>query len=265
MTTPGPEPTTPNIARTYDHLLGGTENFAVDRAFAAELVARFPGTLDVVSANREFLAYGVQRALEGGVRQFLDVGSGLPTGGNTHQIAAEAGEGPVRVVYVDNDEVAVAHSAELVAGLPNVHAIMGDAADPAGVLAAAEALPEAGRLNLAAPVAVIMCCVLHFVARPVAEVLADYLAALAPGSILIMTHGTGDGEMLARTARQYREAGLPAHVRSPAELTEALAGWHVRAPGLARVEDVTAAAAGIADIEAAPGWLAAVIADKPFT
>lgn len=257
------EPTVANIARTYDYMLGGKEHFAVDRAFADRLIAQFPGTLDVIKGNREFLAYAVHAVTEEGIRQFLDIGSGLPTTGNTHQIAREATGEPLAVVYVDNDPVVVEHASRLVAGLPWVHALEGDAADPAAILAAATSLP-AGALDPARPIAVIMCCVLHFVARPPGEILPEYLAALAPGSVLIMTHGTGDPESIATAERHYRGSGMAGFYGRPAaELEAALAGWDVRPPGLARVEMMTAGGAG-GEGEAPRGWLAAVIADKPM-
>ncbi len=154
------DPTVPNVARIYDALLGGKDNFAADREAARKLLDAVPGAARAARDNRRFLGRAVwYLAGEAGIRQFLDIGTGLPTQGNVHEIA-RAAYSPCRVVYVDYDPVVAVHAAALLADSPNVAAAQGDLRDPAHLLA----LPEVRALiDFGQPVAILMAAVLHFI------------------------------------------------------------------------------------------------------
>ena len=180
-----------NIARVYDYWLGGSHNFRADQDAARTLIAVEPNTRAIIRANRAFLGRAVRfLAAEAGIRQFLDIGSGIPTEQNVHQIAQKAAPGS-RVVYVDNDEVAVAHSRLLLEEDPDATIIQADLREPAKILAD----PETQLLvDFTQPVALLLVAVLHFVpdsAGP-AQILATLGQALMPGSYLVICHSCRD-------------------------------------------------------------------------
>ena len=180
-----------NIARVYDYWLGGSHNFRADQDAARTLIAVEPNTRAIIRANRAFLGRAVRfLAAEAGIRQFLDIGSGIPTEQNVHQIAQKAAPGS-RVVYVDNDEVAVAHSRLLLEEDPDATIILADLREPAKILAD----PETQLLiDFTQPVALLLVAVLHFVpdsAGP-AQILATLGQALMPGSYLVICHSCRD-------------------------------------------------------------------------
>lgn len=260
--TPPPDldATVPNVARMHEYLRGGTDHFPADAERAGEILAEFPAARAIIEANREFSAYGVEVAAAAGIGQYLDVGSGLPTPGSTHHVAARSAGPLARVVYVDLDPEVVTHSAVILGDTTGVAVLELDAADVAGILAAAtDPARGTARLDLTRPICVIMTCVLHFVGRPPAEVMRDYLDALAPGSMLIVTHGTGDGAACTEAGAMYR-------IRPAAELEAAFAGWDLAPPGLARVEYFAHGGEvhdSVAEATGAPCYLGAVIATKP--
>jgi len=180
-----------NIARVYDYWLGGSHNFRADQDAARTLIAVEPNTRAIIRANRAFLGRAVRfLAAEAGIRQFLDIGSGIPTAQNVHQIAQEAAPGS-RVVYVDNDEVAVAHSRLILEADPDATIIQADLREPAKILAD----PETQLLiDFTQPVALLLVAVLHFIpdsAGPV-DILATLRQALVPGSYLVICHSCRD-------------------------------------------------------------------------
>jgi hypothetical protein len=179
-----------NIARVYDWWLGGAHNFRADRDAARELAAIAPNIRAVARANRAFLGRAVRHLAAAGIRQFLDIGSGIPANQNVHQIARAAAPGS-RVVYVDNDDDVVAHSKLMLDGDPGATVIQADLGDPGAILAH----PEARRLiDFTQPVGLMLVAVLHFIpgsARP-GEILAAFRAALAPGSYLALSHACYD-------------------------------------------------------------------------
>lgn len=208
----------PNIARVYDALLGGKDNYAADRAEAARLLALYPDLRQKARENRLFLATAVRwLAAECGIRQYLDLGSGLPTdGSNTHQVV-HAVSPACRVAYVDIDPVAVAHADALLAKSERVQAVRGDLADPAAVLAEEKVRRV---IDLGEPVAVILAMVLHFFdAETAGQIVAGYTAAVAPGSYLVISAGSGDERTGGLLAREYKAGTL--HNHSP----EQIAGW----------------------------------------
>lgn len=259
-TSNGHRPARPTLAGMVDHLLGGADHSATDRAFAARIAEVFPAAGELLKANREFLAYAVGAALERGVRQFLDVGAGLPTCGNTHQVARILGGG-ARVVYADLDPLTVERGRELLADAPDAVMVRADVTDPAAVLAAARP-----HLDLTRPVAVVMTMMLHYVPHVPAEVFRDYLEAVAPGSMLVVSHAMGAPATVERAAAVYRSAGFTFRGASRHQLEDAFAGWELDAPGVARVEHFTAAgelAEARAEGVEGVGYLGAVIGTKP--
>ncbi|WP_235490907.1 SAM-dependent methyltransferase, partial [Frankia sp. AvcI1] len=183
----------PNIARIYDYLLGGAHNFAVDRDAAAKLTQAWPQIQQAARVNRAFLGEAV-RYLAGpaGIRQFLDIGSGMPTMGNVHEVAY--GVAPdARVAYVDNDPVAVANSQILLARTPAAVAIEGDLHRPEEILQHPDVT---GLLDLSQPVGLLLVAILHFFdddAHP-ERLIGALRDALPAGSYLVLTHATGDGQ-----------------------------------------------------------------------
>jgi hypothetical protein len=207
-----------NIARVYDALLGGKDNYAADRAEAARLLALYPDLRQKARENRLFLAAAARwLAAECGIRQYLDLGSGLPAdGSNTHQVV-HAVSPACGVAYVDIDPVAVAHADALLAKSKRVQAVRGDLADPAAILAEEKVRRV---IDLSEPVTVILAMVLHFFdAETAAQIVAGYMAAVAPGSYLVISAGSGDKWTGGLLAREYKAGALYNH--SP----ERIAGW----------------------------------------
>ena len=210
----------PNVARMYDYWLGGKDNFAADRAAAVESAAAIPQLPLLARENRAFLGRAVRFCVGAGVTQFLDIGSGLPTADNTHEVAQRAAPG-ARTVYVDIDPVVVSHARALLA-TPLTRAVRGDLTRPGEVLAAAEGT---GLVDFARPVAVLLGAVLHHVpdeADP-AGCVAAYRDAVAPGSCLVISHaqlapGHVDGtEPISEAGPGHRRVppGRPAGQRHP--------------------------------------------------
>jgi hypothetical protein len=197
----------PNIARGYDFLLGGKDNYAADRAEAERLMEVFPLLPLRARQNRLFLARAVTWLAGQGIRQFIDIGCGLPTATNTHQIA-QAAHPDCRVAYVDRDPVVISHARALLSG-PGVIALPGDLADPNAILAD----PALVRLiTLAEPVAVIVAMVLHFFNAATAQSIAATLVrALAAGSYVVISVGSGDEQTGGRLAREYQAGRLYNH------------------------------------------------------
>ncbi len=177
----------PNAARVYDYMLGGAANFAQDRAFAERLLETMPEARSAARLNRAFLRRAVRYCVEEGIRQFVDIGSGIPTGGNVHEIAQRI-DPSCRVLYVDNEPVAVTHSELMLQDNDRTGTVHGDLVDPDSILDAAQ---TRRLIDFAEPVALLMVAVLHFVpdsANPQAAV-ERYKAAMAPGSLLVLSHG----------------------------------------------------------------------------
>ena len=223
-----------NIARVYDYWLGGSHNFRADQDAARTLIAVEPNTRAIIRANRAFLGRAVRfLAAEAGIRQFLDIGSGIPTEQNVHEVAQHAAPGS-RVVYVDNDEVAVAHSRLLLEADPDATIIQADLREPGKILAD----PETQLLiDFSQPVALLLVAVLHFVpdsAGP-AQILATLREALAPGSYLVICHSCRDARPdladPAATVYGSRVAGELC-LRSRDQIASLFDGFSLVHPGL---------------------------------
>jgi SAM-dependent methyltransferase len=236
---PALDPTVPNVARMYDYMLGGKENYASDRDAVARLIEMAPAVPRFARLNREFLHRAVGFVAGRGITQFLDVGSGLPTQESVHEVARIVSPS-ARTVYVDNDPVVGAHSRALLGGAPGVDFVPGDVRDPAGMLADPEIT---GLLDFSQPVCVLLVAILHFVtdAEDPAGVVAAFRDALAPGSYLIMSHGTAHGappQLAARSgeaSRVYDNATSRITYRDPGQVSGFLTGFSLVDPGLVHI------------------------------
>jgi hypothetical protein len=216
----------PSIARVYDYYLGGSHNFAADRAFADAVLAATPEVRTIALGNRAFLRRAVRYLSGQGVRQFIDLGSGIPTAGNVHEVLRDRAPGS-KVVYVDLDPVAVAHSRAILDGVPDAAVVAGDLRRPAEVLAN-PALR--GVVDFREPVAIMLVAVLHFVTpeEHPEDIVAGYAAAAVPGSYTVISHaGPVTGRALSddekKSYEAYRRSPTPVVLRSAPEV-EALFG-----------------------------------------
>ena len=204
----------PSMARTYDFLLGGAHNFAVDRELAVHVARVMPDARSAARVNRAFLGRAVRFMTDRGIRQFLDIGSGIPTVANVHEVAQGA-DPESRVVYVDKDPIAVAHSELMLAANDRATIVHADMRDPDSILDHPE---TRALLDFDQPVGLLMLMMLHWV--PDADdpwgLVARYRDALAPGSFLAISHVTADGqdESLAEVTDLIEES------RSADQLTE---------------------------------------------
>jgi hypothetical protein len=222
----------PSAARVYDYYLGGSHNFAVDREMARLAVGLWPDLPQIMQANRAFLRRAVRYLASQGITQFLDIGSGIPTVGNVHEVA-QAAAPDARVVYVDIDPVAVAHSRAILAGDDRTDVVHADLRDVESVLGDSR---TARLLDLSRPVGVLMVALLHFVppeANP-AGLLARYRAAMAPGSYLVVSHATHEGQPdeAGEHTALYQRTGTPMTMRSRAEVDGLFDGFDLVAPGV---------------------------------
>jgi S-adenosyl methyltransferase len=227
----------PSPARIYDYHLGGSHNFAADRRAAEEIVAVMPDLPDLMRANRRFLRRAVRFCAQAGVDQFLDLGSGIPTVGNVHEIAQEANP-RARVVYVDVDPVAVTISRTLLADNPNAGVVQADMRRPDQVLAA----PGLRRLlDLDRPVAVLAVAVMHFVPDrdDPAGILAAYRDATCPGSYLALSHGEAEPRVVGvdEAADMYSRDVAPVTLRTRPQVAALFAGYDLVPPGLVSVTE----------------------------
>ena len=230
-------PNVPNPARVYDALLGGKDNFAADRAVAAKLAAAKPAVRHNVRANRAFLGRVVRYlAAEAGIRQFLDLGTGLPSLDNTHEVAQRVAL-KSRVVYVDNDPIVIAHARAMLISSPEgaTAYLNADIRDPESILEQA-----AETIDLDRPVAVILLGVLYMIPdadEPYGKV-ASYVDAVAPGSYLAISHPASDvdAEEAAEAARRY-DNSLPTTQtnRSRAQVTKFFDGLELVEPGVVQL------------------------------
>ena len=217
----------PNTARIHDYLLGGKDNFAADREEAERLLRVCPLLPARARENRLFQARAVNWIAGQGIRQFADIGPGLPTAQNTHQ-AAQAVDPACRVAYVDHDPVVVSHASALMSA-SGVTAIQADLRDPAAILSH----PGAARvIRLGEPLCLILGMVLHFFeAQAVSEIMKTIVRSLAPGSYVVITVGSGDGQTGALLAREYTAAELYNH--APGQVARFFDGLELVGPGLA--------------------------------
>ncbi|HEV3068163.1 MAG TPA: SAM-dependent methyltransferase [Streptosporangiaceae bacterium] len=235
----GLDVTTPNIARMYDYMLDGKDNFAADRDAADQLIAMMPQLPLVARANRAFLRRAVRiLATEYGIRQFIDIGTGLPTMGNVHEVARQAAP-DTRVVYVDNDPVVCCHGRALLsAGATQI--IQADLRHPEEILG--HPLTR-DLIDFDEPFALMFMSVLHFVPDqddPQA-VIARFRAAMAPGSFLVISHGTletrPDDPRAQLSAEVYSQSSAPLALRSLESVRRLFDGFDLVEPGLVWISE----------------------------
>ena len=247
-------PTVPNSARMYDYYLGGKDNFPVDREAAEKAVAAMPVIPVLARANRAFLVDSVGKMAAAGIRQYLDVGSGLPTSPNVHEVARKTVP-DARVVYVDYDPVVVLHS-EAKRRVPGTAAVRGDVRSPEAIFAS----PEVEELiDFDQPCGLLMMSVLHFVGGDITTLLARYTDRLAPGSYLALSHGVTDGaDQSGVTGVQevYEASPTDPAIRSTAAIRELFTGFELLPPGLTDVRTFTDPTFAYAPDIPAPGiWM----------
>ncbi|MGS2646886.1 SAM-dependent methyltransferase [Streptosporangium sp. G12] len=238
MDIPGVDLTVPSAARIYDYLLGGKDHFALDREAADMVLQSVPNARENARANRAFLSRAVRTLVDAGVRQFLDIGAGLPTQENVHQVAQRAAPSS-RVVYVDNDPVVLVHARALLADNPGTVVVPADIRDPAALLRHPTVHDY---LDFTQPVGVLLLAVLHFIPddEEAAGIIAEIRRPLVSGSYVAISHGhpgelTGDlakkGQELYGRTRQGAVVG-----RTRADMAAWLEGLELLAPGIVPVQ-----------------------------
>ena len=222
------DPNKPSIARVYDYLLNGKDNFAADREMAERLLAVAPLTAEVTRENRQFLARAVTWAADQGISQFIDLGCGMPTVPNTHQ-TAQAVTAAARVAYVDHDPVVLTHLRALAAkGNPGVTVVGTDVRETDATLGAI-----AAGIDMAAPVCLLMGFLLHFYAPGAArDLVAGYVAALAPGSYVVLSAGRADDEGAKAGFGAYSSGGTKAYNHSVADFASFFGPLELVPPGV---------------------------------
>lgn len=232
----------PSAARLYDYYLGGNHNYPVDRQFATEVMALCPWLPAAARYNRAFLRHAVQYMIrEGGVRQFLDIGSGVPTVSNVHEVAHEI-DPTIRVVYVDNDNEAIATAQRMLAAVPTATSIYGDAQLPETILQA----PQTRELiDFTQPVGLLMLALLHFIpdSKDPKGLTRQYLDVLPTGSYFAASHATEENmapenqEEMRALDRRYGDTANPSTLRTKAQFETFFHGWKFVPPGITYAAD----------------------------
>jgi len=234
----GIDPSVPSPARMYDYYLGGKDNYAADREAAEKALSAVPHGRQIARANRDFLCRAMVLMAGHGIRQFIDLGTGIPTSPNVHELARRA-QPDARVLYVDNDRVVTVHNLALLAKDDGIMAVNGDIRDPGGIIAS----PERQELiDLHQPVGVLCVAVLHFITETDGPygIVETFKQAMAPGSFLALSHITSDGtgpDVIAAVQEAYAKASAPAVFRTRGEIQRFFDGLDMECPGLT---DVTA-------------------------
>lgn len=256
-------PDIPSTARLYDYYLGGKDNFPVDRELAERVLAVVPGVREAARANRAFLQRAVRYLVaEAGIRQIVDVGTGLPTVGNVHEVAQQVEPG-CRVVYVDHDPVVMAHALDLLHGTTNTAFIKHDLREPGEILADGE-LREA--IDFGRPVAILLVAILHFISdeeRP-RSIVEQLLEPFPAGSFLAISHATLDGRPeLGSHTDLYDKATSRFYPRSRDELERLLGGLDAVEPGLVWIPQWHPSPGTDTDLEPEKSLGYAAVARKP--
>jgi SAM-dependent methyltransferase len=225
----------PHPARMYDYYLGGKDNFAADREAADKVLAVLPEGRDMAVQNRAFLRRAVRYLARAGIRQFLDIGAGLPTQGNVHEVAAETA-GNTRVVYVDNDPIVLAHARALLAECGHAWVIQADLREPESILTDPVVRDV---IDFSQPVAILLVAVLQFIrdSEDPGGIVARLREAMGPGSYLVISHGTQDfnPELAQRAVSFYEQATAPFVLRHYAEIKSFFGDLELAEPGLVQL------------------------------
>jgi S-adenosyl methyltransferase len=256
-------PDIPSAARVYDYLLGGKDNYPADRAVAESMIAQLPNVRQAVKWNRAFLRRVVRHLVgAAGIRQIVDIGAGLPSVGNTHEIALDASP-EAKVVYVDHDPVVLAHARNMLHGVPNTAIIEQDLLKPDEILAD----PALRNLiDFSQPAAFLFLSILHFVpdeADP-AGIIAGLLEPFPAGSHVAISHATPDTVPAVNDVeRVFDEATEQAHVRSRAAIGGLVAGMEILQPGLVWPPEWRPDPGDEVPANAAESYYCVVVARKP--
>lgn len=228
----------PDVGRMYDFYLDGKDNFEADRVAAGRVVERLPFIKTTARDNRRFLGRAVTAAAQAGIRQFIDIGSGLPTQENTHEVAHRVDEG-IKVAYIDRSPTVVSHAKNILAQGGNQRSVFvldGDVREPASL-----ARLLSGFIDFTRPAAVMLVAVMHFIEPAACYRLADeYKDRMAPGSYLILSHVTSDFLSEAETEALtggYTDANARLYPRSRDEVERFFSGLELLDPGIADVAD----------------------------
>jgi O-methyltransferase involved in polyketide biosynthesis len=233
----GIDPAIPSVARMYDFYLGGKDNFASDREAGQKVMAAVPGVRETTRANRVFLGAAVRTLAERGVRQFLDIGAGLPTQENVHQVALRAAPDS-RIVYVDNDPIVLTHAQALLAGNPRTTVVEGDLREPGAIL---DQPAVRAHIDFTQPVAILLLAILHFIPghEETAGIVETLRARMAPGSHLVLSHFySPDADQSTVRAGQEVYSTTTAGsltARSYQQISDYFAGLDLLDPGLVPV------------------------------
>ncbi len=256
----------PHSARMYDYLLGGKTNFRADREAVGAVLAIFPAALVSARTNREFMHRATRYLAAEGMRQFLDIGTGIPTPPNLHEVAQSVAQ-EARVVYTDNDPIVLAHAAALLRSRPRGRTayVEADVTRPADILSAPELYET---LDLKQPVALSLNALLHFVidARDPYGIIEYLKSQLVSGSTLTITHGTTDfaPEAMGKITDIYTKAGTELQYRTREEITRFFDGWELIDPGVILAHHWRPAAGDdIDNITGAEAACYAAVARKP--
>ncbi|MFD5747318.1 SAM-dependent methyltransferase [Streptomyces sp. NPDC127033] len=227
----------PHSARMYDYYLGGKDNYEVDRTAAEQVIARFPAIKEGAQINRAFMHRAARWLTEQGIRQFLDIGTGIPSEPNLHQIVQQTAP-DARIVYVDSDPIVLRHGEALLRSTPqgSTEFILADVRDAEKIIEQAKATLDFGK-----PVALSLVALLHFVSDEYnpTGIVAKLVDELPPGSCLVLSHVTGDFDPAtwAEIVGIYRNGGTPAQVRSHAEVVRFFDGLTLVEPGIVPATD----------------------------
>jgi len=226
----------PHVARMYDYYLDGKDNYPADRAAVEAVEKSMPVVRQLARENRAFLRRAVRFMTAAGIRQFIDIGAGLPTAGNTHEIAQR--EAPdARVAYVDNDPIVLAHGRALLARNANTTVVTADMRRPAEVIGSSDVR---ALIDFSEPVGVLLIAMTHFLTIEEREpVMTALRESLAPGSFLALTHVTVDGhpaEAWAGVEEAYRATPTPIYFRTHAEISRFFDGYSLVEPGLVTID-----------------------------
>jgi hypothetical protein len=232
----GIDPKTPSVARMYDYYLGGKDNFASDRDAAEKVINVLPNVRHVARENRAFLGRAVRFLAERGIHQFIDIGTGLPTRENVHQVALDTAPGS-RIVYVDNDPIVLVHARALLSDNPLTRVMEGDLNDPKAIIEHPEVRAH---IDFGKPLAIILCAILHFVGddEDASGIVAHLRDTLPPGGALLLSHGfKGElsDETLARTEDIYAATRGALKVRDRDTISSYFSGLELVEPGLVHV------------------------------
>jgi SAM-dependent methyltransferase len=234
---PGLDPAKPSAARIYDYLLGGKDNYEVDRAAADKVLAVAPDQRRLARANRAFAIRAVRVLADAGIRQFIDLGTGFPTSPSVHEVAREA-DPSASVVYVDYDPIVQAHNTALLGGDDQVASVQADIRQPEVVLGG----PDVSRLiDFDHPVGVLCVAVLHLVsdAEDPAGIIAQFRDRMRPGSYLVLSQFSSESDQQAMAALRAVAAGTPVetYFRAPDQILRLFDGFELVEPGLTSVQE----------------------------